>query len=90
MSILSTYGGQQRRIRVERCTSQQLPSLISALEDARFTNQDIYILYINFKNTFGFIDHARLLAIMEDLGYVHDVVALVGNIYSQSTTTYIG
>ena len=27
---------------------------------------------------------------MKDLGYPHDVVALVGNIYSQSTTTFIG
>ena len=64
--------------------------LIDTLEDAKFTNHDIYILYINFKNAFGFIDHARLLAIMQDLGYPNDVVNLIGNIYSQSTTTFIG
>ena len=43
-----------------------------------------------FKNAFGSIDHARLLAIMVDLGYPTDAVALVGNIYSHSTTSYIG
>ena len=96
-SILSTYGERhqilhdsQEGFRAERCTSRQLQTLISALEDVRFTNQDIYILYIDFKNAFGSIDHARLLAIMKDLGYPQDAVALIGNIYSQSTTTYIG
>ena len=47
-------------------------------------------MYIDFKNAFGSIDHARLLAIMIDLGFPNDTVTLVGNIYSQSTTTYIG
>ena len=65
-------------------------NLIAALEDARLTNQDIYILYIDFKNAFDSIDHARLLAIIKDLGYPQDVVALVGNIYSQLTSTFIG
>jgi hypothetical protein len=96
-SILSTYGEKhqilhdsQEGFRAERCTARQLQTLIAALEDARFTNQDIYILYIDFKNAFGSIDHARLLAIMKDLGYPLDAVTLVGNIYSHSTTTFIG
>ena len=41
-------------------------------------------------NAFESIDHARLLAIMVDLGYSTDVVALVGNIYTNSTTSYVG
>ena len=52
--------------------------------------QDIYLLYIDFKNAFGSIDHARLLAIMKDLGYPEDVVKLVGNIYSHSNTILTG
>ena len=72
-SILSAYGEKyqilhdsQEGFRAERSTSRQIQLLIAALEDARFTNQDIYILYIDFKNAFGSIDHARLLAIMKD------------------------
>jgi hypothetical protein len=42
------------------------------LEDAKLTNHDIYLTYIDFRNAFGFIDHARLLALMEDLGYPKD------------------
>jgi hypothetical protein len=80
----------QEGFRAERGTSRQLQVLIAALEDARFTNQDIFILYIDFKNAFGSIDHARLLAIMKDLGYPHDAIKLVGNIYTQSTTVFVG
>ena len=96
-SILSAYGERyqilhdsQEGFRAERGTSRQLQLLIAALEDARFTNQDIYILYIDFKNAFGSIDHARLLAIMKDLGYPTDAINLIGNIYSQSSTIFTG
>jgi hypothetical protein len=34
--------------------------LIAALEDSRLIQQDIYLLYIDFKNAFGSIDHAQL------------------------------
>ena len=96
-SLLSAYGERhqilhdsQEGFRAERGTSRQLQLLIAALEDARFTNQDIYILYIDFKNAFGSIDHARLLAVMQDLGYPSDAINLIGNIYSQSTTIFSG
>jgi hypothetical protein len=81
---LSTYGEKhqilhdsQEGFRAERSTSRQLQLLIAALEDARFTNQDIYLLYIDFKNAFSSLDHARLLAITKDLGYPEDVVTLI-------------
>jgi hypothetical protein len=65
-------------------------NLIAALEDLRFTQQDIYLLYIDFKNAFGSIDHTRLLAIMADLGYPQDAINLIGNIYSNSSTRFYG
>ena len=51
---------------------------------------DSHIRCIDFKDTFGSINHVKLLAILGDLGYPQDVVAFVGNIFSQSTTTFIG
>ena len=92
-SVFSNYAEKyqilqdsQKGFKAERGTSKQLQLLIAALEDAIYTNQDIYILYIDFKNAFGFIDHATLLAIMKDLGYPTDPVSLIGNIYSQAST----
>jgi hypothetical protein len=73
-TILSGYGEKyqilhdsQEGFCAKRSTVRQLQIIISALEDAKFTNQDIYLLYIDFKNAFGSIDHARLLAIMKTL-----------------------
>ena len=95
--ILSTYGKKhqilhdsQEGFRAERSTSRQLQLLTAALEDARLTNQDIYLLYIDFKNAFGSLDHARLLAIIKDLGYPVDAVTLIGNIYANSHTIFTG
>ena len=48
------------------------------------------MLYIDFKNAFGSLDHARLLAITKDLGYPEDAVSLIRNIYSNSNTIFIG
>jgi hypothetical protein len=52
--------------------------------------KDIYLLFIDFTNAFGSLDHARLLAIMYDLGFPEDATQLVGSIYLQSYTTFIG
>jgi hypothetical protein len=94
---LANYGekyqilqNSQEGFRQERCTSRQLQTLIAALEDSRLTQQDIYLLDIDFKNAFGSIDHARLLAIMADLGYPQDAINLIGNIYSNSSTKFSG
>jgi hypothetical protein len=54
----------------------------------KLTHQDIYLLYIDFKNAFGSIDHARLLSIMVDIGYPQDAINLIGNIYSNSSTIF--
>jgi hypothetical protein len=53
-------------------------------------NQDIYLLYIDFKNAFGSLNYARLLAIMKDLGYPTDAVTLIGNIYLHPNTIFTG
>jgi hypothetical protein len=94
-TMLSSFGknyqilhNSQEGFCQERCTSRQIQTSIAALEDARFTTQDIYLLFIDFTNAFGSIDHARLLAIMSDLGYPKDAITLVGSIHSQSHTIF--
>jgi hypothetical protein len=96
-SLLLSYGEKyqilydsQEGFRQERCTSRQIQTLTAALEDAKFTTQDIYLLYIDFTNAFGSINHARLLAIMIDLGYLLDAIKLIGSIYSKSYITITG
>ena len=96
-TLLTSYGEQHRILhfsqegfRPQRNTSRQNQMIIAALEDARLTAKDIYLTYIDFRNAFGSIDHARLLALMEDLGFPIDAIEIVGNIYKDSTTSFTG
>ena len=96
-TLLTNYGETHRILhfsqegfRPQRNTSSQIQTIIATLEDARLTTKDIYLTYIDFPNAFGSIDHARLLAIMEDLGYPLDAIEIVGNIYNNSTTSFTG
>ena len=96
-TLLTSYGEQhkllhfsQEDFRPQRNTSRQIQIILASLEDARLTNKHIYITYIDFKNAFGSIDHARLLALMEDLGYPTDAFKIIGNIYKDSTTSFTG
>ena len=92
--MLSIYGERhqilhdsQEGFRAERCISKQLKLLIAELENAQFTNQEIYLLYIDLK-CFWINQSACLLAIMKDLGYPKDGINLVQNIYSYSNTIF--
>lgn len=96
-SLFTSYGEKHRILhfsqegfRLQRNTSRQIQTIIMALKDAKLTNKDIYIIYIDLKNTFRSIDHARILALMEDLRFLLDAVEIVGDIYKNSTTTFTG
>src|SRR6202022_1464921 len=96
-SLLTSYGKKHRLLhfsqegfRPQRNTARQIRTIIATLEDARLTTKDIYLTYIDFRNAFGSIDHTRLLAIMEDLGFPPDTIEIVGNIYNNSTTPFTG
>ena len=96
-TLLTNYDEQHRLLhfsqegfRPQRNTSRQIQIILAALEDAKLTTQDIYLTYIDFRNAFGSIDHARLFALMEDLGYPLDAIEIVGNIYENSSTSFTG
>lgn len=61
---------------------------MKALQDAKFNNQDIYLLYIDFKNAFGSIDHAQLLKIMINLGYPLNAINIVDTLHSDPSTIF--
>ena len=69
-------------------TSRQIQMIIATLEDTRLANKDIHLTYIDIRNAFGFIDHARLLALIENLSFPLNVVKIVRDIYKNSTTSF--
>ena len=71
------YFGQEGFI-LQRNITKQIQMMIAALENARLINNDIYLTYIDFRNAFRFIDHARFLALMEDFEYLQDTITSQG------------
>jgi hypothetical protein len=59
----------QKGFRQASTTMQQAQTIIMALEDARATNQNIYMLAVDFSSAFNMLDQDKLLQIMFDLGF---------------------
>ena len=62
----------QAGFRAKRGTDYQLEMLTMALEDARLSQSDIFLLLINFSEAFDTSNHDKLLQILYDLGYATD------------------
>ena len=74
-------GEAQAGFRTGRSTTHQLQRLRLALEDAKLTKSDIQVLYVDFTDAFGSVDHARLHCIMESMGIPEDAVGIIKDLY---------
>ena len=73
--------GVQEGFRAHRNTTRQLRRLMMAIEDAKVSNNSLYLLYVDFTNAFGSIDHRRMLHILETQGFPVDCLALIADLY---------
>ena len=76
----------QEGFRQERNTMRQLHTVTNMLSDAKITEQDLYMLYIDFSSAFNTIDHDKLLQIMYDLGFRTDAINVIADLYTNATT----
>ena len=53
------------------------------------TTHDIFTKYMDFRNACGSLDYTRLLAIVEDLLLPLKTIQIVGNIFTNSTTSFM-
>jgi ribonuclease HI len=83
-SILSST---QKGFRRHATTMYQLQMMVMALEDARLTGQNMYLLSVDFSSAFNMIDHDKLLMIMYDLGFPTDAIEVVKDLYTGATTS---
>ena len=77
----------QEGFRRKKSTRNQVSRLSKALEDSILTDRNIYVLYVDFVDAFGSVDHARLGAIMEAMGIPDDAVRVVRNLYEGASVT---
>eukprot|EP00959_Pyramimonas_sp_CCMP1952_P119023 2488416-Pyramimonas_sp.AAC.1 len=51
------------------------------------TDRNIHVLYVDFVDAFGSVDHARLHCIMQAMGIPRDAVRLVEDLYRGASIT---
>jgi len=65
---------------------RQLHTLVNVLSDAKLSEQNLFMLYIDFSSAFNTIDHGKLLQIMYDLGFPTDAINVIEDLYTNATT----
>ncbi|GAB4813564.1 hypothetical protein N2152v2_000610 [Parachlorella kessleri] len=76
----------QEGFRRQRSTMRQIHILMNAVEDAAMMRQDVYLLFVDFSSAFNTINHDQLLQIMCDLGFTHDAVRVIRDLYTGAQT----
>ena len=79
-------GDSQEGFRRGRNTQRQLANLLNALEDAKHTRRNIYLMYVDFSSAFNTVDHDKLLQLMWDMGFPWHAVQAVRSLYTGATT----
>ena len=71
----------QEGFRARRNTTRQLRRLLMAAEDAKARDHDLYVLYVDFVNAFGSVDHHRMLHILGTQGFPTDCIEIIADLY---------
>ena len=76
----------QAGFREDRRCLHQLLYLTSIIEDAHIFHKNLYVLYVDWANAFGSVDHSRLTTMLDLLGVPQDAIEVVANLYSGAST----
>jgi hypothetical protein len=77
----------QSGFRAGRDTHNSVQTLVTILEDARLSSQNLYLLNVDFSSAFNMMDHDTLLRILYDLGFPTDAVDVIRDLYTNATTS---
>ena len=76
----------QEGFRKHKSTIRQLQNVMNIMPDAKLSQQDLYLLYVDFSSAFNTIDHDKLLCIMHDLGFPEDAIEVIAELYTDAIT----
>ncbi len=83
---LNTLSSAQEGFRKQKNTIRQLQNVMNIMSDATISQQDLYLLYVDFSSAFNTTDHDKLLCIMHDLGFPDDAVEVIAELYTDAIT----
>eukprot|EP00854_Cymbomonas_tetramitiformis_P034231 gene34231-biopygen21731 len=67
--------------RKHRSTINQLLRLQHAIEDSKLSRSQLHVLYVDFENAYGSVEHDKLQHTMKYLGIPEDAVKVVADLY---------
>ena len=76
--------GAQEGFRANRNTVRQLQRLTMMMEDSKLSGQPLYVLYVDFVNAFGSVDHKILTNTMARQHYPQDIIDIIEDLYNES------
>ena len=79
----------QEGFRSRRNTVRQLQLVQNIITDAKLTQQDLYVMYVDFSSAFNTIDHDKLLIIMNHLGFPDDCIHVIRDLYTNAHTCFL-
>jgi hypothetical protein len=80
---------QQDGFRHQRSIHDALASIIMMMDDAKLHNEDIYVMYADFKGAFNAADHRIMFKHMRQPGMPSTFVDICEHFYGVSTTDFI-
>ena len=76
--------GAQEGFRANRNTVRQLQRLTMMMEDSKLSDRPLYVLYVDFVNAFGSVDHKLLTDTMARQHYPQDIIDIIEDLYNES------
>lgn len=83
--MLTQYAGHfniliaPRRASQSKNTTRQQQNIMNIMSDAKISQQDLYLLYVDLSSVFNTIDHDKLLCTMHDLGFPEDAIEVIAD-----------
>ena len=78
------HSASQEGFRRNHNTGRQLQHLVNCLWDAARYGRSIYVMYVDLTNAFNTVSHAKLLQIMQDLGFPQIAIQVVRDLYTDT------
>jgi len=76
----------QEGFRKQKNTIRQLQNIMNIMSDAKISQQDLYLLYVDFSSAFNTINHDKLLCLMHDLGFPEDAIEVIAELCTDAIT----
>ena len=76
----------QEGFRKQKNTVRQLQNVMNIMSEAKISQQDLCLLYVDLSSAFNTIDYDKLLCIMHELGFPEDAIEVIAELYTDAIT----